>query len=152
MSQQYLSRIHQQPHYNVCKRTLTLPQPSPVHYPPPSALAWHHCPSMHDPTDPTMVYSPHIPQNTTYPDAPLCNVAAYLVPALHTTPLTLTTRSGLEWTRREGWDGLYPSHMYPQVASAWVHPATMSRLYHSDGTKLTGPVIPAMRFLEDTIW
>jgi len=41
---------------------------------------------------------------------------------------------------------------YPQTASAWDHPATASSHYHSAGTKLTGPVVPAMGFLEGILW
>lgn len=40
------------------------------------------------------------------------------------------------------------SHGYPQAASASAHPATASNPYHLAGTKLTGPVIPAMGFPE----
>lgn len=44
------------------------------------------------------------------------------------------------------------SHEYPQAASAWARPTTVSKLCHSAGTKLAGPVIPAMGFLEGIIW
>lgn len=155
MSQQYLSRIHQQPQY-VCKWALTLPYNSRAL---PYALTASFSPCM----TPLPFYAwphrshhglqPSHPQKTTPPRHPTVQHHSLPPPSTTYHPINFKHQiwTGMDQERGAGWVTT-ASHMYPQVASAWSRPATMSLLYHSDGTKPAGPVILAMRFLEDIIW
>lgn len=114
--------------------------------PPLFALHLPRCPPMCDPTDPTMVCTPHIPPESSPTHTPNSVTSqpssSHILPHVepHTSPQTSSTRPGLGFTIREGCSAA--PHGYFQAASAWSHPITASNSCYSAGTKLTGPVIP----------
>lgn len=132
----------------------TQPHSPPLHVTHlPQPHAWHRRPPIYDPTDPTKVYITHIPPKAHPPIHPTAQLHSLPPPSTtyHTINLIRQVWTGIPQRRGMGWVTA-ASCGYPQAASAGVHPATASNPYHSTGTKLTGPVIPAMGLLEGIIW
>lgn len=146
--------MHQHHQYNISRWPLTpshSSQPSPMIYWPPQPHAQHHCPPVYDPTNPTMVYIPHMSQKAhLYLPSP---AQPFNLPSPSPTchPISLIHQAWTEIHQEGGMRWLKAAyHGYPKAASAWA--STVSSPKHCAGSRLTGPVTSSEGFLGGIIW